>query len=113
MTTTVKHSFRSDIERYSFDYDECSRKFGYAQIDTRQDASYFGTWANPFTLTIVCYAEGDISRTIAATDSEFTKEIRELAKWNEASGWGMHIDGMCDPEIIAIFELLGLHDLLH
>lgn len=31
-------------ERYDFDFGECSYANGWAQIDTRQDASYYGTW---------------------------------------------------------------------
>ena len=33
-------------DRYTFDYDICSYKKGFAQIDTTEDASYFGNWVN-------------------------------------------------------------------
>ena len=33
-------------DRYIFDYDMCSFKKGFAQIDTTEDASYFGNWVN-------------------------------------------------------------------
>ena len=37
-------------DRYQFDSGECSAANGYAQIDTGQDAWYFGQWANPHDL---------------------------------------------------------------
>jgi hypothetical protein len=33
--------------RYTFDFGTCSPQNGFAQVDTGQDAYYFGTWANP------------------------------------------------------------------
>ena len=106
--------FDANTDRYAFDFDACHFKKGYAQIDTHQDASYFGTWANPFCLKIVTYAEGDITIQTAKTDTEFAAAIKRIDQWNrEQDARGAKIDGMCDDEIIAKFELLGLHDLLH
>jgi hypothetical protein len=34
-------------DRYRFDFDLCSCARGWAQVDTAQDASRFGTWASP------------------------------------------------------------------
>ena len=36
-----------EADRYLFDFYHCSTKKGYAQLDTSQDASYYGTWTNP------------------------------------------------------------------
>ena len=34
-------------DRYVYDFGLCTYEKGWAQVDTAQDASYFGTWANP------------------------------------------------------------------
>ena len=38
--------FKSDLGRYYFDGQACRSENGWAQVDTDQDAHYFGTWAN-------------------------------------------------------------------
>lgn len=100
-------------DRYEYDWGECSAANGFAQIDTAQDASYYGTWANPFKRAIFSYCEGDLTLTLCKTDAAFVREIRECHSWNVEHGWGMKIDGMCDEKIIAKFTELGLADLLH
>lgn len=101
-------------ERYDFDFGECSYANGWAQIDTRQDASYYGTWCSPTRREIVNYCEGDVTRQIADTDEEFVKAIREHQDWVEGAGHGpMKIDPGFAPEMKADFERLGLADLLH
>ena len=42
-------------DRYTYDFGLCSYENGWAQVDTAQDASYFGTWANPTRLMIFSY----------------------------------------------------------
>ena len=39
--------------RYAYDFGLCSYEKGWAQVDAAQDASFFGTWANPARLTLV------------------------------------------------------------
>jgi len=51
-----------DRDRYAFDTGECSPSNGFAQIDTSQDAWYYGNWINPSKKVAVTYAEGDYSR---------------------------------------------------
>ena len=111
MQTQRTHLTLSD--RYRFDFNDCTSQKGWAQIDTRQDAHYFGTWANPTRLMIVNYCEGDVSIQAAKNAAEFVTEIRKLKAWNDEMGWGCAIDGMCNSAIIDAFEVLGLSDLLH
>jgi len=106
--------FDGFTSRYQFDFDLCSAPKGYAQIDTSQDASYFGIWANPDLLIVATYCEGDITVRIAESDAEFVAEIREIKRWNEDNGHRFSgIDGMCNETLIDRFEALGLGDLLH
>jgi len=107
------HEF-APADRYLYDCGLCSTKNGFAQVDTKQDASYFGTWANPFKFMIFCYCEGDTTLQQAENAEDFATAIRELVAWNDDRwigidpGWPNHDNG-----IGAEFEKLGLGDLLH
>lgn len=102
------------IDRYVFDWGDCSTQNGFAQFDTRQDASYYGTWVSPRERKIVNFAEGDVSIETADSDEEFTAAVRKLVAWNEEHGWGpARIDPGFSTAIKADFERLGLGDLLH
>lgn len=101
-------------DRYRFDFGPCSYLNGWAQVDTRRDAPYHGTWTNPTTREILSYVEGDVTRTRCDTDDEYIRAIRELVVWNEARDDWLGIDpGLGDGAIEARFRALGLADLLH
>ena len=101
-------------DRYVYDFGLCSYSNGWAQVDTAQDASYFGTWANPARLVILNYCEGDTTVKEAASPEEFAAELREIDVWNRANGYGpARIDPRFNPAMKAAFEWLGLVDLLH
>ena len=100
--------------RYRFDSGPCSYEKGYAQVDTSQNASYFGTWCSPSERKIVCYCEGDVTIQVAETDEEFVSALRKLETWNNERGWGpMKIDALATPQIADRFVALGLADLIH
>lgn len=86
----TEHSFNPMGDRYYFDFKECSYKNGYCQIDTRQDASYYGNWINLHERKAVTYAEGDITRTEFDNDQEMIDWLREF-KNNDGLGF-IHID---------------------
>jgi len=100
-------------DRYVYDFDVCSRQKGFAQIDTRQDAWYFGNWCNPFKRIIFSYVEGDCTTVECETDAEFVQKLREMEAWNNANEYGFKIDPLCDQAMIDRFKALGLGDLLH
>jgi hypothetical protein len=101
-------------DRYTYDCGLCSYENGWAQVDTAQDASYFGTWANPARLMIFSYCEGDTTLKEAASPQEFAAELREIDAWNRANGYGSaRIDPGFAPAMKAAFEAIGLADLLH
>jgi hypothetical protein len=107
----TEHSF-SPSDRYHFDFGECSERRGFCQIDTTQDAPYFGIWCDPFGLRIVTYCEGDVTRQWAENEAEFADEIRNL-KDCYAEGF-LGIDPGWHPErFIERFTQLGLSELLH
>lgn len=97
--------------RYYFDFEVCTAALGWAQVDTRNDASYLGHWANPARLEIVAFIEGDIIRTECESAEEFVSELRRMAEW-DGDDW-LGIDAMCRPDIELRFQQLGLADLLH
>jgi hypothetical protein len=101
-------------DRYTYDFGACSAANGWAQVDTEQDASYYGTWANPTDLKVFSYVEGDICLKIAETPEEFAAELREIDRWNQKMGYKpVKIDGMCNDDMIAKFTAMGLGDMLH
>ena len=107
------HGFNS-TERYEYDFGECSGANGWAQVDTGQDASYYGNWANPEKLQTFSYCEGDTTRCTCETPEEFVRQMRETKRWHDDSGYGFKgIDALCNPGLTARFRLLGLGDLLH
>ena len=106
--------FDGQTDRYAFDFGLCSTKNGFAQVDTSQDASYFGTWANPHKLQVVSYTEGDICVIKADTPDEFKSELRNIQTWNTENGHKfLGIDLGFDVDLKQAFVDLELSDLLH
>jgi len=100
-------------DRYQFDFGMCSTKKGYAQVDTEQDASYFGTWANPEQLSIINYCEGDITLTQANNEKEFVDEIHRIKAFHEKLGYRfLGIDPGFNDRLSAQFKALGLSEML-
>jgi len=73
-------------DRYVYDFgkltprDDCGRmtiKDGWAQLDSGQDASYFGQWTNPFKRMIFSYVEGDTTLVEFDTDEEYVEGLAE------------------------------------
>lgn len=106
--------FFKDANRYHFDFGQCSYENGFAQIDSRQDASYYGQWCSPTALTIVSYAEGDVTISQAESPAEFAEAMRKTEAWHTKNdGSPCRIDPGFDPAMTAAFESLGLGDMLH
>lgn len=101
-------------DRYLYDFGACSYANGFAQIDTAQDASYFGTWANPTTLVVFTYCEGDTTHQQCVSIEECVAELRRIDAWNIENGHGpARIDPGFDPAMRHAFKRIGLADLLH
>ncbi len=63
-------------DRYMFD--ETLTRRGYHQLDSEQDASYFGTWFKPEDLEMIEFAEGDVTTIKFESSAEFIGQV--LAK---------------------------------
>ncbi len=105
----------SPTDRYLYDFNLCTIDKGFAQVDTEQDCSYYGTWANPFKGIVVYYIEGDVIIKTELTQTEFVKELNDIKEWNERDGWKFAgIDtGINNPDIKKKFIALGLQSLLY
>jgi len=106
--------FFYDADRYQFDFNICSYKKGFFQLDTGQDAAYFGQWVNPAALKIVCYCEGDVSIITTESIHEFIEEIEKIKIWNEEQGHKFYgIDPGLNEENEKKMKSIGLGEHLH
>tara|TARA_B100001093_G_scaffold344053_1_gene328823 strand:+ start:226 stop:615 length:390 start_codon:yes stop_codon:yes gene_type:complete len=107
--TIKKETFFESIDRYAFDFDMCKPSKGYAQLDTSEDASYFGNWVNFRDYKIVSYCEGDITIETCSNKEEFKKLLKKTVdfyKFNQENFKG--IDLLCNERIINDFNKLEL-----
>ena len=115
MTVFRTKRFHPSTDRYAFDVGVCSTGKGWAQMDTSQDASYYGQWCNPTARKLVSFVEGDIYVTRCQTDTEFVAEVRKVADFAAEyapDGWRGLDPGFSD-ELEARLVAIGLADLLH
>lgn len=107
MTTAIRREYAASGNRYEIDALLCPA--GWAQLDSPEDASWYGIWAHPKHRTVVSFCEGDITRAHADTDEEFCAEVRRHHRFHQQEG-GIRIDpGNGDRKA---WEALGLADLL-
>jgi hypothetical protein len=87
-----------DGDRYMFDFDHCSYSKGWCQLDTGQDARWFGTWIHPEDRKILTYLEGDVHIITADDNAELVQEVEEIKAWNLKAGHSFTgIDPGLDP----------------
>ena len=110
----ITRDFTPMGDRYRYDFTVCTIAKGWAQIDTSQDASYFGQWVNPFERKIFAYIEGDCILTQLDTDVELLAELAEMKRWNEQQGHDfMGIDPGFNTDLKAKLIDVGLAGYLH
>lgn len=114
MSTFVR-DFNGRVDRYEFDFQHCTYANGWAQIDTYQDASYFGVWTNPERREIVTYCEGDITMEICDDDNDYRRAcVACLTFYSTAHGLApARIDCKANPAMFDRFVSLGLASYLH
>lgn len=112
MTTVTKYNdFMSD--RYHFDCRACTPAKGWAQIDTAQDAPYYGTWTNPITFELVNYCEGDVTHTNCKDADEYKVVLAECISWNKERGYFIGVDCMGRADIADALDRLGFAADVH
>lgn len=89
MTVTITRE-HADLDRYGYDCLLVPR--GWAQLDTDQDAAYYGMWASLDALTLFAYCEGDCTTTECSTAEELAAEIRRAAAWHQRMDGWLRID---------------------
>lgn len=99
--------------RYRYDFGPCTPNKGWAQLDTSQDASWYGNWVNPTKLKLLSYCEGDVTLIECDSEEEFKEQLAATLKWHVENDYQPKIDGMCSEEIIAAFTRLGFAEWLH
>tara|TARA_B100001094_G_scaffold9325_1_gene8323 strand:- start:418 stop:747 length:330 start_codon:yes stop_codon:yes gene_type:complete len=109
MTIKKETYFVESGDRYYFDFN----LKGYSQVDTKQDASYYGHWASPFDFKLVGYVEGDVTISTAPNKKEFVELMRSTAKWYSDNDDKLNIDCMLKEDQKQAWKELGLADLLH
>lgn len=87
---------------------------GWLQIDTPQDAPYFGQWTNPTTREIYSYTEGDHARVTCQNDLAYAHQIVQGAEWSlKHCGKKALVDSNGHMDVIARFTALGLQEFIH
>ena len=96
-------------ERYHFDTNEFTTENGFAQVNTPEDAPYYGMWTNPFMMTIATFIEGDMSYCFAESAEEYCLILRGI---EERHNHEMFIDTMHNNELTQRFIELHMGCIL-
>jgi hypothetical protein len=75
MPVSTTRTFAEDGTRYEIDNGVCNTDNGFCQVDTDQDASYFGIWTSPERRVVCSFMEGDITVNKATTDAEYREVL--------------------------------------
>lgn len=103
-----KDYFQIDTTRYAFDFKYCTYAKGWAQVDTPQDAWYFGVWTNPTSLKIITHAEGDTTVISCDNSQEYAAEVSKACDFYSAK-----IDAGCKQSIVEKITNHGLSEYLY
>lgn len=109
--STLEDTDDIEYNRYYFDFGQCAPGTGYVQIDSVQDASWYGQWCNPDERRIIIYCEHDLTVIDCDTDEEFVGEMRKLQQQAVRHEWGATIDTGFDTALRQRFSELGLDDM--
>jgi len=81
----VERSFLANADRYVFDFNECTPESGWLQVDTMEDAPYFGVWVHPEKRETLSFIEGDVIRVFCADDASYNAEIADICECYQAA----------------------------
>ena len=106
----VERSFLAGADRYVFDFNECTPGSGWQQLDTAEDASYFGVWLHPERLETLSFIEGDVIRVFCADSASYNAEVEALCESYQAAPAFLTIDleeGLTTEHYVDRGELLN------
>ena len=95
-------------DRYQFDW-KLRALDGWVQLDTDQDASYYGHWASPSKLTIIAFIEGDVIKHVCDTIEEWQQEVLRYRDWHVGQDGWMKADCGCVKELEEQFTFMEVH----
>lgn len=109
--TVSKTEEHANGSRYFYDF---GLPADFAQLDTSEDASYYGNWASPTRRVLYSYCEGDCTTTVCTTDEEFKAEIQKFLDFCDRIGYRfLGVDPGLKPGAKEPWEAMGLAHLLH
>lgn len=100
----------ANIGRYFFDFNMDTSQ--WIQLDTEQDASYFGNWVIPALLTTVSYVEGDIYVNVAPDEEKFLQLVKDSITWQKDNDYFIGLDPGLNPSEIVKDFMDKINDLL-
>ena len=103
---TSEHTVEGD--RYQFDFDMCRT---WTQLDTRQDASYYGNWVCPQTLRLLSFTEGDVALQECDNQEEFIECLKNTLKWHLENGYNPSLDAHIDSQK-GLFIAMGFESFI-
>ena len=104
-----RHEERAEGDRYQFDWGLCR---DFAQVNTSEDAAWYGIWACPQRLIVFTFAEGDCVTVECDTATEFCAELERVRCFADRQGRFLGVDPGSDPAKAEQWRTLGLGDLL-
>jgi hypothetical protein len=104
-----RHEEFADGDRYQYDWGLCR---DFAQVNTSEDASWFGIWACPVRLVVFTFCEGDCTTVQCDTPEEFRAEMQAVRDFANRQGGFLGVDPGTDPAKAKAWEALGLGELL-
>jgi hypothetical protein len=113
MTATITEEFTGDGSRYLYDG---NLPKDFAQLDTSEDASYYGNWASAKRLILFSYCEGDCTTTECETVEEFRQEMEKFQAFCQRVGYefrGIDPGWIHTDELLQPWRDAGLAHLIH
>lgn len=101
----IERSFNPDLVRYDFDGPLLER--GWLQVDTEQDAWYYGNWVNLEQKRFLGFAEGDITDIRFDNDQEMADYLRSFPMLHIDAGLSTRDRAMARAEMLGITELMA------
>ena len=108
----TKRSFEPNLNRYYFDGKySCSK--GWAQMDTHQDAPYYGHWFNPFERRFISFMESDVCVIVFDDDDEMKKYMDDEKEYHRNNKSKCRLDPGFNEELRQKIKDLGMEEFLY